>query len=82
MIIQLEPNITETQKDRLKQELGKIKYKVNPVKTQHASYLIGVGQQEFDIRAIGTLPGIRDIHRVSDAYKLVSKKWRVDHTIT
>ncbi|MEL6657949.1 MAG: 3-deoxy-7-phosphoheptulonate synthase [Bacteroidota bacterium] len=81
MIIQLEPNITETQKDRLKQELGKIKYKVNPVKTQHASYLIGVGKQEFDIRAIGTLPGIRDIHRVSDAYKLVSKKWRVDHTV-
>ena len=81
MIIQLEPTITDTQKDRLKEELGRIKYKVNPVNTQYAKYLVGVGKQEFDIRSIGTLPGIRDIHRVSDAYKLVSKKWRVDNTV-
>ena len=81
MIIQLEPTITDVQKDRLKEELGRIKYKVNPVNTQYAKYLVGVGKQEFDIRSIGTLPGIRDIHRVSDAYKLVSKKWRVDNTV-
>jgi len=81
MIIQLEPTITDAQKDRLKEELGRIKYKVNPVNTQYAKYLVGVGKQEFDIRSIGTLPGIRDIHRVSDAYKLVSKKWRVDNTV-
>lgn len=81
MIIQLENNITTGQKDRLREELERIKYKVNPVKTQYANYLVGVGKDEFDIRSIGTLPGIRDIHRVSDAYKLVSKKWRVDNTI-
>jgi len=81
MIIQLEPTITDAQKDRLKEELGRIKYKVNPVNTQYAKYLVGVGKQEFDIRSIGTLPVIRDIHRVSDAYKLVSKKWRVDNTV-
>ncbi len=81
MIIQLEPNITDSQKDQLKEELRKIQYKVNPVKTQFANYLVGVGKREFDIRSIGTLPGIRDIHRVSDAYKLVSKKWRVDNTV-
>lgn len=81
MIIQLEPAITADQKTALKAELTKINYKVNPVKTQFASYLIGVGKKEFDIRRIGTLAGIKDIHRVSDAYKLVSKKWRVDNTV-
>jgi 3-deoxy-7-phosphoheptulonate synthase len=81
MIIQLEPNITEEQKTTLKSKLAAIQYKVNSVKTQSSHYLIGVGKKEFDIRAIGTLPGIKDIHRVSDAYKLVSKKWRVDNTI-
>lgn len=81
MIIQLEPQITTAQKTRLKEELARIKYSVNPVETQFANYLVGVGKKEFDIRAIGTLPGIRDIHRVSDAYKLVSKKWRVDNTV-
>lgn len=81
MIIQLEPTITEAEQRALEAEIARIKYQVTPVKTQFASYLIGVGKEAFDIRSIGTLPGIRDIHRVSDAYKLVSKKWRVDDTI-
>lgn len=81
MIIQLEPQINQEQLDRLEKELTRIKYSVNPVKTQYANYLVGVGKTEFDIRSIGTLPGIKDIHRVSDAYKLVSKKWRIDNTV-
>ncbi len=81
MIIQLDPTITPDQRDTLAERLRAIKYKVNPVKTQYGDYLIGIGKAEFDIRSIGTLPGIRDIHRVSDAYKLVSKKWRVEDTI-
>lgn len=81
MIIQLEPQITATERDRLESELHRIQYKVTPVRTQSANYLIGVGKAEFDIRAIGTLPGIRDIHRVTDAYKLVSNKWRTQPTI-
>jgi 3-deoxy-7-phosphoheptulonate synthase len=81
MIIQLEPQISTDQLARLEEELTRIKYSVNPVKTQYANYLVGVGKKAFDIRSIGTLPGIKDIHRVSDAYKLVSKKWRVDNTV-
>lgn len=80
MIIQLRPDITQAQREALAQQLERIQYKVNPVKTQYADYLIGIGKAEFDIRSIGTLDGIQDIHRVSDAYKLVSKKWRVKDT--
>ena len=57
-----------------------IGYKASRVSTHSADYIICVGKKEFDIRAIGSLPGIRDIHRVSDDYKLVSKKWRVEDT--
>ena len=81
MIIQLEKNITEPQLYLVEEKLRSIKYQTNRVETQYGDYIIGVGKQEFDIRAIGTLPGIRDIHRVSDAYKLVSKKWKVNDTI-
>ena len=81
MIIQLESNITEAQRSRLEEELHRIRYQVTPVQTQSAHYLVGVGKEEFDIRAIGTLPGIRDIHRVTDACKLVSNKWRVHPTV-
>ena len=81
MIIQLDQNITASQLERLKEKLREIQYKTNRVSTQYGDYIIGVGKKEFDIRAIGTLPGIRDIHRVSDDYKLVSKKWRVEDTV-
>ena len=81
MIIQLDANITQEQRQVLEQKLKTIQYSVSNVKTQYAEYLIGVGKKDFDIRAIGTLPGIKDIHRVSDATKLVSKKWRVDNTV-
>lgn len=80
MIIQLEPNISKAQKEQLIEQLDSIRYKSSEVTTQYGHYLIGIGKQPFDIRSIGQLPGIRDIHRVSDNYKLVSSKWKVAST--
>ncbi len=80
MIIQLEPNIKEEELEVLKSQLSSIKYKANKVSTQFGDYIVAVGKKDFDIRTIGKLPGIKDIHRVSDAYKLVSKKWKVGQT--
>ena len=74
MIIQLEKNITTDQFSKLQEKLKTINYKSVKVSTQFSDYIIGVGKKEFDIRAIGTMEGINDIHRVSDAYKLVSRK--------
>lgn len=81
MIIQLEKGITPAQRSLLEEKLRAIRYKANAVHTQSGDYIIAIGSQEFDIRAIGALPGVRDIHRVSDAYKLVSRKWRVEDTV-
>lgn len=80
MIIQLDKNISAEQIDGLKKQLKTIGYKGNRVQTQYADYVVCVGKKEFDIRSIGTMEGVRDIHRVSDPYKLVSKKWRVKDT--
>ncbi len=80
MIIQLKKNISTEQKLSVIQAIEKVNYQVNEVKTQYGHYLIAVGKKEFDIRKIGQLKGIDDIHRVTDSYKLVSKKWRVHDT--
>ncbi|MFH6982722.1 3-deoxy-7-phosphoheptulonate synthase [Marinoscillum luteum] len=80
MIIQLEPNITAEQKEGLKAQIASLKYKTNDVKTQMREYIIGIGKEKFDVRNIGHLPGIKDIHIVSDDYKLVSRKWKVNRT--
>ncbi|MCF1753286.1 3-deoxy-7-phosphoheptulonate synthase [Mariniradius sediminis] len=80
MIIQLKESISDSQKDSLIAEVNKIGYKTTEVKTQLGDYLIGIGKKDFDIRKIGQMEGIQDIHIVSDEYKLVSKKWKVSPT--
>lgn len=81
MIIQLEPDIAEAAKTDILQRMQEIKYKTTQVRTQYGEYIVGIGKTDFDIRQIGHLPGIRDIHRVSDTYKLVSGKWKVQPTV-
>lgn len=81
MIIQLANNITTSQKDGLLNALGNLEIKTTEVNTQFQDYIIGIPKVDFDIRTIGNLDGIKDIHRVSDAYKLVSKKWKTERTI-
>lgn len=80
MIIQLESEANGDLVEQVKQELAPFKYKVTQVKTQYSNYLIGTGKKAFDIRKIGHLKGIKDIHLVSDDFKLVSGKWKVNQT--
>jgi len=77
MIIQLQQNSTSDQKEKIVEAVNKLLYKSTEVTTQNGKYLVGIGKKEFDIRSLGYLPGIVDIHRVSDDYKLVSRKWKV-----
>ncbi len=81
MIIQLEKGIPSEVLHSLERELQSLKYKTTRVQTQYGSYLIGTGKKQFDIRKIGHKEGIKDIHVVSDDYKLVSSKWKVNQTI-
>jgi len=80
MIIQLKKDISAEQKTAIVKKVNSFKYEANEVQTQKGTYLIGIGTKEFDIRQIGNMPGIDDIHIVSDSYKLVSKKWKVAPT--
>ncbi len=80
MIIQLEKQVDENQKKDIINKVNELKYKTTEVKTQKGNYLVGIGKKEFDIRKIGNLAGIADIHIVSDDYKLVSRKWKVKPT--
>ncbi len=81
MIIQFETNISEDRKAKVIEQVKSYRYKTTTVKTQQSEYLVGIGKAPFDIRGIGNLEGIKDIHIVSDDYKLVSRKWKVDRTV-
>ena len=81
MIIQLRKDISNAERQAIITRLRDIRYNPNEVKTQIGEYIIGIGKKAFDIRAIGSMNGISDIHIVSDSYKLVSRKWKVDPTV-
>jgi len=80
MIIQLKNNITSEQKNHLCEALTSNKYNITEVKTQAENYLVCIGKKEIDIRTFGNMAGVKDVHIVSDSYKLVSKKWKVNYT--
>jgi len=81
MIITLQSDITPTQVDELKALLRDQGWTATPVTTQSAKYLVGIGGREIDIRHVGGMPGVRDVHRVRDVYKLVSREWKVKPTV-
>ena len=57
------------------------KFSLTEVKTNADNYIVCIGKKETDIRTIGNMPGVKDVHIVSDDYKLVSRKWKVNSTI-
>ncbi len=80
MIIQLEKNIGEEAKSKILDMLSEKKLKAKEVITQVGIYLVAIGTTNFDIREIGNMDGVEDIHKVDDNYKLVSSKWKVKPT--
>jgi 3-deoxy-7-phosphoheptulonate synthase len=81
MIIQLENKIQQNDEQFLKEVVAKTGFAINEVATQSQRYLVCVGNKPFDIRAIGNLSGVRDVHFVADANQLVSREWRVKETV-
>lgn len=80
MIIQLKNNILPEEQQQLELALGQLRIPAFPVRTQKGHYLVCTPNGDFDIRRIGQLKGIADVHRVSGNHKLVSQKWKVGRT--
>ncbi len=80
MIIQFETNCTGNCRSAIFDFLDQHKYTTKSVVTQHGDYLIGVGSGPIDIRSIGNMKGIKDVHAVNDKHELVSSKWKVDRS--
>lgn len=81
MIIQLNQHIQTSERLKIEQALTQLRIEFYPVQTQMGIYFICTPKQEFDIRKIGNLNGINDVHRVSGNHKMVSHKWKVDRTV-
>lgn len=81
MILQLKKNPDEQLTINIEKYLSNTGYSVSRVNTQENNYLIVLGKVKHDIRKIGSLPGVADIHYVDDPYQLVSRMWKTHHTV-
>ena len=81
MIIQLQSNIKKQNRQHIEGVLSNLNIGFYPVTTQKGTYFICTPSQDFDIRKVGQLKDIKDVHRVSGKHKMVSHKWKVDRTI-
>lgn len=81
MIIQLKPDISQADQQNILATIKNLDYKTTIVRTQAGDYIVGIGKKEFDLRRLGHMPGIMDVHRVSDDYKLVSRKWKINRSV-
>ena len=80
MIIHLEKIITLQNREAIDNLLKKHNIKAMDVTTQSNHYLVAVLNEETDIRLFGKMTGVADVYRVTDSYKLVSRKWKVHPT--
>ncbi|MCB0361045.1 MAG: N-acetylneuraminate synthase family protein, partial [Bdellovibrionales bacterium] len=78
MIIEIQPDAREADVRQLFEELQQLGLKQTEVKTQLARYVVALGSDDIDLRLVGRLPAVRDVFRVSESYKLVSRKWKLD----
>lgn len=81
MIIQLNDNNTAIVQGKINECLEQLKVPFYPVHTQRASYLVCTPEGPFDIRNIGHLEGVRDVHVVANKHKMVNKRWKVENTV-
>jgi len=80
VIVTLDPTISPENVQQITTFLSNSGWKASPVKTQSAFYLVGIGSKEIDLRQVSHIAGVRDVHRVTDVYKLVSRSWKVKPT--
>lgn len=80
MIVSLEHAVKDSDLEKITELLSTFGYSATKVVTQSGRYIVAVGSKEFDIRRIGTLQGVRDVHFISESYQLVSRQWRVGYS--
>jgi len=80
MIIQLQPDISPAQKKKVAETASAMGFSINEIKTNSAYYFVCPENKLIDIRNIGNLEGVRDVHYVKDQSQLVSRQWKVHDT--
>ncbi len=81
MIIQLADNLSAGEEVPVFEKIKALGYLVTDVRTNVRRYLVCTGSKPLDIRSIGNMPQVADVHFVNDANQLVSREWKVGRSL-
>jgi len=81
MIIQLAKDTNTQSYDELAGVMKNNQFQFSEVRTQLGRYLIALEGNEIDIRKIGNLSAVKDVHAVNAKQQLVSSKWKTQPTV-
>ncbi len=82
MVIVVEKDATETQIENIIKILHEKGFDVHRSTGVNKTVLGALGvQPEFDIRQIQVLPGVDDVYRITEPYKLASRAFKHDDTV-
>ncbi|MCX8080669.1 MAG: bifunctional 3-deoxy-7-phosphoheptulonate synthase/chorismate mutase [Bacteroidia bacterium] len=81
MLVQIDNQISPEQKQFISEKISRMHCRYTEVLVKQKVIWVVEHKDTIDIRAIGSLEGVSDVHFVPDPYPLVSNKWRVENTI-
>ncbi len=81
MIVILEHNIKEADKNRIREFLEKRGFKIKEIVGEEETIFGAVGLVSIDIREVEILPGVARVIPITKPYKLASREFKKDDTI-
>ncbi len=81
MVIVLEKNIREDDKQRIRSFLEKRSLKVNEIAGEEETIFGAVGKLSLDPREVEILPGVQRVIPISKPYKMASREFKRENTV-
>jgi len=81
MVIVLEKNISDEDKQRIRTFLEKYSVRVNEIVGEDETIFGAVGRIGFDPREVEILPGVQRVIPITKPYKMASREFKRDNTI-
>jgi len=81
MVIVLEKNIREDDKQRIRTFLEKNSLRVNEIAGEEETIFGAVGKVGIDPREVEILPGVQSVIPISKPYKMASREFKRDNTV-
>lgn len=81
MVIVLKKDISESEKQNIKDALKARSFKLNEVKGEESTILAAVGKLAMDTREVEVLPGVEKVIPISKPYKMASREFKPEDTI-